>query len=115
MVEVCAVSHQWGTGSRADDGCRRVQEIAFRSRESDEEKNALVFLLAQGAEDAHAAYREADYAGKRCDQHDIRIEMKKVGDYSTDCEDQAQDIQGQGRVNALVHVFAKPELQEERR
>jgi hypothetical protein len=74
----------------------------------------LAPLLAEGAEDTHAAERETDDSSECGNQHDVRAEMKEVGHHRRDRECEAQHIQPQGRMNFPVEVFAQAELQKER-
>jgi hypothetical protein len=71
-------------------------------------------LFAEGAQDTHAAERETDDGSECGNQHDIRPEMKEVGQYRADGEYEAQYIQPQGRMNFPVEIFPQAELQKER-
>ena len=74
----------------------------------------LALLLAERAEDTHAAERETDDSSECGNQHDVRTEMKEVGHHRGDRECEAQYIQPQGRVNFPVEVFPQAELEKER-
>jgi len=74
----------------------------------------LTFLLAQGTQDVDAAHRETNDGSKGSNQHDIRAEMKKVGHNRAYGEDKAQYVQPQGRVDSLVEILTKAELQKKR-
>jgi len=67
----------------------------------------LALLLAEGAENTHAAERETDDSSECGNQHDVRTEMKEVSHHRADSEYEAQYIQPQGRVNFPVEILAQ--------
>jgi hypothetical protein len=52
-------------------------------------RQRLVLLFAERAEDAHAAERETDDGSEGGNQHDVRAEMKEVGQHRADGEYEA--------------------------
>jgi hypothetical protein len=52
----------------------------------------LALLFAEGTEDTHAAESETDDGSECGNQHDIRAEMKEIGQHRTDGEYEAQYI-----------------------
>lgn len=77
-------------------------------------RQRLALLFAEGAENTHAAKPETDDGSECGNQHDVRAEMKEVGQYRADGEYEAQYIQPQGWVNFPVEIFAQAQLQKER-